>query len=164
MRSIVLEKRANPSRPGALQFSLGDIRMLTDAPSRKTVLSEKSETDRISRANMNSRQKKGNWPQRAANSGSRTFCNLCPCLRPCGMDLVICVFDGHALGSYCKVRARATCCSIFVVKRSRHRSILRTGLTPLAASFEAGSLHRPDCRDEYGLRPRQNGQSQCHRC
>ena len=61
MRSIVLEKRANASRPGALQFSLVNIKTLTDAPSRKTTLSEKSETDRISRANMNSRQKKRKW-------------------------------------------------------------------------------------------------------
>src|SRR5665647_3278591 len=105
MRITVVENFANASRLGGLQFNFGDIRMLTDAPSRKTMLSEKSETDRISRANMNSRQKKGNWPQRAAKSGSRTIRNLCPCLRPCGMDLVICVFDGHALGSYCKVRA-----------------------------------------------------------
>jgi hypothetical protein len=40
------------------QFSLDDIRTLTQAPSRKTMLSENSETDRASMANMNSRQKK----------------------------------------------------------------------------------------------------------
>src|SRR5258708_38267303 len=66
-RIIVLEKRANTSRPGTLQFSSGDIRTLTDAPSRKTMLSEKSETDRTSMANMNSRQKKSRLA--AASSG-----------------------------------------------------------------------------------------------
>jgi hypothetical protein len=44
MRSAVVEKLANASRLRALQFSFGDSRMLTDAPSRKTMLSEKSET------------------------------------------------------------------------------------------------------------------------
>src|ERR1035437_8937466 len=58
MRITVVEKLANASRLGGLQSSFGDIRMLTDAPSRKAMLSEKSETDRISTANMNSRQKK----------------------------------------------------------------------------------------------------------
>src|SRR5258708_37671157 len=70
-RIIVLEKGANPSRPGTLQFSSGDIRTLTDAPSRKTMLSEKSETDRTSTANMNSRQKKSRLAVASSGIGSR---------------------------------------------------------------------------------------------
>jgi hypothetical protein len=52
---------------------------------------------------------------------------------------------------------------ILVVKRSQHGSPLRTISTPFGASLESWSLHRPDCRNEYGLRSRQNGQGQCQR-
>jgi hypothetical protein len=40
-RITVLEKRANASRPGRLHFSLGESNTLTEAASRKAMLSEK---------------------------------------------------------------------------------------------------------------------------
>ena len=67
MRMIVLENRANASRPGMLQLRPDDIKMLTLAASRKAMLSENSDADRTSMANMNSRQK--NKRLAAARSG-----------------------------------------------------------------------------------------------
>ena len=58
MRIKVLAKRAKASRPGRLHFRPGDSNTLTEAASRKTMLSEKKETDRISTAKITSRQKK----------------------------------------------------------------------------------------------------------
>ena len=66
-RIMVLEKRANASRLCRLHASLGHIRTLTEAPSRKIMLSEKKATDLTSTANTHSRQKNRRYS--AASSG-----------------------------------------------------------------------------------------------
>ena len=117
---MVLEKRANASRPGMLQFSLGDIRTLTDAPSRKTMLSEKSETDRTSTANMNSRQKKADWPQPAAELASGNRCISRPWCRPCRMDLTVTQVRRRRFRMILRSRRSSEPFPIFVVNQSRH--------------------------------------------
>jgi hypothetical protein len=118
MRSIVLEKRANASRPGALQPSLGDIRTITDAPSRKTMLSEKSETDRISTANINSRQKKNRFAAASSGICLRKLLYFASLLSATWMDLVARVFRGDASGLYSELSDQAIRCPLFASSKS----------------------------------------------
>src|SRR5258708_28053103 len=97
MRMIVLENRANASRPGMLQLRPDDNRTLTLAPSRKAMLSANSDADRASMANMNSRQK--NKRLAAASSGTdlKTFPASRPCFRSCRADLKFACLSRDAL-------------------------------------------------------------------
>src|SRR5260370_1498770 len=78
MRMIVLENRANASRPGMLQSRPDDIKMLTLVASRKAMLSENSDADRASMPNVNSRQKN----KRLAAARSGTDLKTLPCFTP----------------------------------------------------------------------------------
>ncbi len=166
MRIIVPANRANASRPGMPQFSLDDIRTLTHAPARKTMLSESSEADRASMTNMNSKQKKEDWPELGAEKNLRNSFASRPCSRPCRADLRACVFKPRRASGPCYEVGVQTRCSgdampEYAALHFSPRNHDRTSIMLLAASFETGSLHRPDRRDEDRLRTRQN--SQCQR-
>ena len=107
MRIIVLDNRANASRPGMLQLRPDDIR----APNsllREAMLSENSDADRTSMANVSSRQK--NKRLAAARSGEnlRHFLALRPCFRSCRADLKLACLSRDALrNDTTKVNAQA---------------------------------------------------------
>jgi len=74
------------------------------------MLSEKSETDRISTANINSRQRKNRFAAASSGIGLRKLLYSRPCFRPCGMDFVARVFRGDASGLYSELPDQASRC------------------------------------------------------
>ena len=151
MRIKVLAKRVKASRTGRLHVSPGDSNTLTEAASRKTMLSEKSRRTGPRRPRCPQGRKKeiSRSEQRKWNRRIVLCCVLVSAM-PNGpfrnAGSVTTLPDRTAKQPF----KRAQCSSCPEVLGVVYHSL-----------FDARSLHRPDRCNKQGLRPRQDGQAQC---